>query len=212
MIALVAGALLILFGTLTLIALLIAGFWEGFAHRGFTLGFLALTIYVVATAGLSFLYAVRKPNGLGWALAVLYVPAVLSLVWMQRDAARSKGDQAMARDFVDAAERVGVVSVAEPLTRIVETEDDFHAIDRLIQTLQRSEDLGVRLRIVELFAEWSPPNGHAHMALRNLYAEMAEKGGPEGLRAAVRDAILTISPDDRMLVQQLDDWRQGRSP
>lgn len=208
--ALIAGSLLAVVAVPFLIVLLIAGLWEGFAHMRFTAGFLALTIYVLATAGLSFFYAVRKPNGLGWVLSFLYVPAVIALVWMLRPQAQAKRDRAVVETVI-TGEAADMVSVAEPLARLVETEDDFQAINRLIQTLETSADLRLRLRIVALFAESSPPNGHAHMALRNLYAKTTEKGGPEELRVAVRDAILAISPDDRALVDALDRARDERS-
>lgn len=214
LIALIAGAVLALFGSLIIVMLLIAGLWEGFARARYTLGFIAFSIYVLTTAGLSFYYAARKPNGLGWVLTFLYVPAIAALIWMQRSQAMSKRDQAVAESFVDPAQAADAVTVTGPLVQIVETEEDYPAMEKLIRTLQTSDDLSVRLRIVSLFGGSSPANGHAHSALRNLYSEMAEKGsqaGPEELRIAVRDAILTISPADSLLVDELDRWREERS-
>ena len=210
-VAVIVGSLFAVVAFPLVIGFLIAGLWEGFTDTKFTLGFLAFAIYVLATTGLSFFYAARKPAGLGWVLAVLYVPAIISLVWLQRSEQQSKRDQAVADSFIAAGETADMGSVTEPLARIVETESDPDVIDELIQTLETSEDLHLRLRIVRLFRDSSPPNGLAHMALRNLYRKMAERGGLEELRTAVREAILAIDPDDQTYVDALDRLREERS-
>jgi hypothetical protein len=185
------GAIYLLFGTTFIVALGIAGLWEGFAHRMFIFRFLGIVAYVFGTAGLAFWVGAR-PSRLGAiALAALMVPGIVSFV----NGARASRDLAdTARQAITAQDEPTRERARQELLVLGQRSGRQPHVAELVRLLDEVESDTARTRVVELLGRLSYQNRSVIEALHRLRDATRDDPSRGALHEAVLEALRQVDP------------------
>lgn len=185
------GAAYLLFGTPTVVALGIAGLWEGFAHRIFVLRFLGIAAYVFGTAALAFWVGAR-PSRLGAiALAALLVPGIVAVAGGARED-RTLRDT--ARQAITAPDEVTRQRATQELLALGQRSGRQPHVDELVRLLDEVERDEARTRIVELLGELSYQTRSVIEALHRVRDATRSDPSRATLYEAVLAALRKVDP------------------
>lgn len=189
--AYIVGAVYLTLGTALVVALAIAGFWQGFAERAFILRFVVIVAYVYGTTYLAFRVGAHPTGWRAAALALLLVPAIVSVAaggrrsYRLRDAARTA---VVDSDPAARAEaRAGLVALGQRAGHPPQ-------VDEALRLLRRAGEDDVRLRAVELLGATSYQDRAVLDELRQLRDETAADPTRAELHAAVVAALQKVNP------------------
>lgn len=189
--AYIVGAVYLTLGTALVVALAIAGFWQGFAERAFLLRFAVVAVYVYGTTYLAFRVGAHPTAWRAAALALLVLPGIVSVAAGGRRSYRLRD---AARTAVLDADSSARAEARSALTALGPRAGDPPHVAELLQLLRQAGDDEVRLRGVELLGATSYQSRGVLDELRQIRDETADDPLRAELHAAVVTAIGQVNP------------------
>ena len=192
------GGLYLAMGTLVLYVLLIGGLWEGFGRASYVAMFLAMVVYVYATACVAFYFGLRPNKLSGVVLTVLLIPALALM--LSTESTRSE-QVTLAQDFVHASDPQQREAARHELLTLGQRAGQQAHVSTLLDELAAAETDSQRRRIVCLIGQLSHQHGPVIDALKALQHELGDDPQRALLSQEIQQSLLLTEP------QAIERWQ-----